>query len=77
MPNRYFKIGILFAFVVIVSRGGIDYHAVPPAHADEAPPAPAPNALLSMDGPGGQVTLGDLQAQAMKAFPAVLSRLRM
>lgn len=58
----------LFAVVVALSCCGPLYHGVPLAQANETLPDPAV-AVFSMDGPGGQVRLGDEAVQARKAFP--------
>ena len=65
--NRYFKTGIQVALVALLSFGTL-YHTIHFAHANETLPDPAV-AVLSMDGPGGQVRLGDEAVQARKVFP--------
>lgn len=67
--NRYSHVSLSLIIVALLSCGAL-YRAVPLAWAEEAPPAPAASAVLSMDGPGGRVSLGGTLAQAKKAFPA-------
>ena len=67
--KRKLKLKLLLIMLLALG-GGTFYRAIPLAQAEEAPPAPAVDAVLSMEGPGGRVSLGDTLAQAKKAFPA-------